>query len=171
MLTRRWIGLLGAVSLIVVGIASVPALAGEWVVAADNGCKVWNPNPQLDESAKWSGDCANGRAEGSGTLEWIKNRQTVETDQGEWHEGKQTGKGKQSWGSGHYEGELAGGEPEGAGTLTIKNLRYEGQFHGGRPNGSGTLTVGSQAVSGNWKDGCLQGARKASIGVPLSACR
>lgn len=173
MLTRRYGRWLGAVSAIAVGVAipSVTVLAGDWVAATGSGCKVWDPNPQIEESAKWSGACDNGRAEGQGTVEWIKGSQTVETDQGEWHEGKQTGKGRQSWGSGHYEGELVGGEPDGVGALTIRNLRYEGLFHGGKPNGIGTLTVGSRAVSGNWKDGCLQGDRKASIGVPLSLCK
>ena len=55
--------------------------------------------------------------------------------------------------------------------LTLKNVRFEGQFRHGKPNGSGTLTAGSEAVSGIWKDGCLQGNRKASVGIPLSACR
>ena len=35
----------------------------------------------------------------------------------------------------------------------------------------GALTAGSETVRGTWKDGCLQGQRKGSIGVPLSACR
>ena len=57
------------------------------------------------------------------------------------------------------------------GVLTLQKLRYEGEFRDGKPNGIGTLTAGSETVQGVWKDGCLQGRRKASIGVPLSACR
>jgi len=148
-----------------------PANAGDWIGDAKTGCQVWNPNPQLDESAAWSGSCSNGRAEGHGTLHWMRGNVAVETDEGDWHDGRQTGKGTQSWNAGRYDGELADGEPQGAGVLTLKNVRFEGQFKNGKPNGSGTLTAGSEAVSGIWKDGCLQGKRKASVGIPLSACR
>jgi hypothetical protein len=78
----------------------------------------------------------------------------------------------QTWSTGSYEGELSGGEPNGRGVLTLQKLRYEGEFRDGKPNGAGTLTEGGETVRGTWKDGCLQGgARKASIGIPLSACR
>jgi MORN repeat len=152
-------------------IAAAPVLAGAWVADAKSGCQVWNPNPQLEETVAWSGSCANGRAEGHGTARWVKGGATSETDEGEWREGHQTGTGKQSWTTGRYEGELADGEPNGHGVLVMQKLRYEGDFRNGRPNGVGTLTAGGESVQGTWKDGCLQGARKASIGVPLSACR
>ena len=80
-------------------------------------------------------------------------------------------RGVQTWPTGRYDGELANGEPNGKGVLTLQKLRYEGEFRDGKPNGIGTLTAGSETVQGVWKDGCLQGRRKASIGVPLSACR
>lgn len=149
---------------------ALPARAGEWI-ADKSGCRVWNPNPQLDESLTWSGSCANGRAEGGGTVQWSKGGTPIETDQGEWREGRQVGKGIQSWSSGRYEGELADGEPNGLGVLTLQKLRYEGEFRNGKPNGIGTLTAGNDTLRGNWKDGCLQGKRKASVGIPLSACR
>lgn len=147
-----------------------PAQAGEWVVDK-SGCRVWNPNPQLDEAATWSGSCANGRAEGNGTLRWQKGDTPVETDEGAWRDGRQVDKGTQSWSGGRYEGELADGEPNGYGVLTLQKLRYQGEFHNGKPNGTGTLTAAGESVRGVWKDGCLQGQRKASIGIPLSACR
>lgn len=148
-----------------------PAYAGAWLTDAKSGCQIWNPNPQLDESVTWSGSCAQGRAEGKGVVQWIKGNAPHETDEGEWHAGRQAGNGEQSWSNGRYEGDLAEGEPNGRGVLTIQKLRYEGEIRDGKPNGTGTLTVGQETVSGNWKDGCLQGARRASIGVPLSACR
>jgi hypothetical protein len=150
--------------------APVAANAGEWV-ADKLGCQIWNPNPQLEESVTWSGSCTNGRAEGPGTVRWSKGDTIAETDEGEWHDGRQTKNGVQTWSGGRYEGELADGEPNGRGVLTLQKLRYEGEFRGGKPNGSGTLTAGAQSVRGSWKDGCLQGARKASVGIPLSACR
>jgi len=153
-------------------IAAQSARAGEWVADNNSLCRVWDPNPQIGESAVWSGACTSGRAEGVGTVQWLKGGAPIETDKGEWRDGRQVGKGVQTWPGGSYEGELADGEPNGRGILTLPNLRYEGQFHDGKPNGLGTLTEGKQTVAGVWKDGCLQGgSRKASIGVPLSACR
>jgi len=152
-------------------VAALPAHAGDWIADAKSGCRVWDPNPQLEESVTWSGACANGRAEGHGVVQWSKRDFPYETDQGEWHDGRQVNNGKQSWTTGRYDGELANGEPNGHGVLTVQKLRYEGEFHGGKPNGFGTLTAGNEIVRGTWKDGCLLGRRKASIGVPLSACR
>ncbi len=152
-------------------LAAAPrAYAGGWL-ADKSGCRVWNPNPQLEESVGWSGSCANGRAEGQGIVRWLKNDLPIETDEGEWYDGRQAGKGTQTWPGGHYDGELADGEPNGHGVLTVQKLKYEGEFRNGKPNGPGTLTAGGETVHGIWKDGCLQGQRKASIGVPLSTCR
>ncbi len=168
--TRRCLAATAVAASIVI-VAAAPARAGAWVVDAKSGCQVWNPNPQLEETAAWSGSCANGRAEGHGTVQWLKNDTPSETDEGKWRDGRQTGKGTQSWATGRYEGELSEGEPNGQGVLTVQKLRYEGSFRNGKPNGAGTLTTGGESVHGTWKDGCLQGARRASIGVPMSACR
>jgi hypothetical protein len=164
-------GIAAAAASACVAIAAVPARAGAWVVDARSGCQVWNPNPQLEEAVTWSGSCANGRAQGHGTVQWLKGGVPTETDEGEWRDGRQVNKGTQSWATGEYEGELSDGEPNGHGVLTLQKLRYEGDFRNGKPNGVGRLTAGSETVQGMWKDGCLQGARKASIGIPLSACR
>jgi hypothetical protein len=151
--------------------AALPAGAGDWV-ADKSGCRVWDPNPQLEESVNWSGSCANGRADGRGVVRWLKNDIPIETDEGEWRDGRQASKGIQAWPNGRYEGELADGEPNGHGVLTMQKLRYEGEFRNGKPNGIGLLTAGGETVRGTWKDGCLQSQRrKAAIGVPVSACR
>lgn len=148
------------------------ARAGEWIGDSKTNCQVWDPNPQLDESVDWSGACSNGHADGAGTVRWLKNGTPIETDSGQWRDGKQTGKGVQNWPIGHYDGDLADGLPNGQGILTFQKFRYEGQFRDGKPNGVGNLIQGDQVVGGIWKDGCLQGGpRKASIGVPLSACK
>jgi hypothetical protein len=146
--------------------------AGEWVTDAKSGCQVWDPNPQLEESVTWSGSCRDGHAEGPGIVQWLDGNKTFETDQGEWRDGRQAGKGVQSWPTGRYEGQLADGEPNGQGGLSLQKLRYEGEFRHGKANGVGVMTEGSQTVKGTWKDGCLQDSqRKASIGIPLSACK
>jgi hypothetical protein len=172
MMTRRTLCRIAVATLSAGTVATaVPAHAGAWVVGVKSGCQVWNPNPQLEESVSWSGSCVNGRAEGHGIAQWSKDGNPSETDEGEWRQGRQTGKGTQTWSTGRYEGELSDGEPNGHGILTLQKLRYEGDFRNGKPNGNGELMAGSETVRGTWKDGCLQGQRKGSIGVPLSACR
>jgi hypothetical protein len=169
----RWLPRAGApVLAICLCIASPEAIAGEWLTDAKSGCRVWDPNPQLEESVLWSGACAKGVAEGGGTVRWIKGAATVETDSGDWHEGRQAGKGTQDFTVGRYEGDIVDGLPDGQGILTLQKLRYEGQFRDGKPNGIGRLIQGSESLQGVWKDGCLQdSARRASVGVPLSSCR
>ena len=151
--------------------AAAPARAGAWVADAKSGCQVWNPNPQLEEAVTWSGSCANGRAQGRGVVQWIKGGVASETDEGEWREGYQVGKGKQTWPSGSYEGEFANSEPNGRGIFVLQNLRYDGEFRNGKPNGTGALTGPNGTLTGHWTDGCFNnGTRKTSFGVPLSAC-
>jgi len=161
-----------AVLFCIVIIAAQCARAGEWMTDQKSGCQVWNPNPQLEESVAWSGTCTAGRAEGHGSVRWSRADTLIETDEGEWRDGRQVGSGSQAWPTGRYDGQIFDGEPNGRGVLTLQKLRYEGEFRDGKPNGTGTLTVGGDSVQGTWKDGCLQNAqRRAAIGVPLSACR
>ena len=150
--------------------AASGAHAGEWLTDK-SGCQVWDPNPQLEESVSWSGGCSNGHADGMGRVKWFKDNKLIETDEGKWHDGRQVGTGVQNWPIGRYQGELADGLPNGEGVLTFPNFRYEGQFREGKPNGIGSLTAGDKTIQGTWKDGCLQGQRKASIGIPLADCR
>jgi hypothetical protein len=147
------------------------ARAGDWAVDTSVACRVWNPHPQLNEYAKWTGACVNGFAQGSGSVRWMRNNIAFETDEGEWREGYQIGNGTQTWPSGSYAGELVNSEPQGRGTFVLQSSRYEGEFRNGKPNGSGTLTGPSGVIQGQWVDGCLRnGSNKAAFGVPLSVC-
>jgi len=147
------------------------AHAGAWIADANTGCRVWNPHPQGDESIKWSGPCANGFAHGRGVAQWYKGKVPYEKDEGEWRDGRQVGKGAQVWSSGRYDGEIADGDPHGRGVLTLNGVLYEGEFRNGKPNGTGTMTNASGVFQGMWKDGCFRDEkRKASLGLPLSAC-
>jgi hypothetical protein len=161
------------VATLLAGIAAgIPAArAGDWTADAKSGCQVFNPSPQLEESVAWSGACANGRADGPGSAQWLRRGAVTETDEGTWRDGRQAGHGVQTWPGGRYEGDVADGAPNGRGVMTLKQMRYEGEFRDGKPNGAGTLTSGSNVVHGNWRDGCLEGGTgRVSIGVPLSAC-
>jgi hypothetical protein len=45
-----------------------------WTVDAGNGCWIWNPNPQQEETVRWSGACPEGPAQGEGVLVWHYQR-------------------------------------------------------------------------------------------------
>jgi hypothetical protein len=155
---------------VVLGLTAAPAWSGDWAIDTSTTCRVWNPHPQLNETVKWSGACVGGFAQGVGTARWIRNNAAFETDDGEWQNGYQIGKGRQVWPSGRYDGEFAASEPQGQGTFVLQSARYEGEFRDGKPNGAGTLTTPTGSVQGTWRDGCLTGAHKAAFGVPLSDC-
>ena len=146
------------------------AETGAWALDTAQGCKVWNPHPQPNETVRWSGACANGFAQGRGAAQWFRGNLPFESDEGEWREGRQTGFGSQVWPSGRYDGEIVEGMPNGRGTLIVQGVRYEGEVRDGKPNGIGTLTNAAVTVRGFWKAGCLQEKQKVAFGVPLSAC-
>ena len=163
--------LAAALAFVVAASSAAPAQTGGWIADASVGCQVWNPHPQQGETMRWSGACANGFAQGRGAAQWFRNNLPFEADEGEWRAGRQTGFGTQVWPSGRYDGELVDGEPHGRGVLILQSVRYEGEFRNGKPNGTGTLTRGGDIFRGTWTDGCFrEGTRKASFGVPLSAC-
>ena len=165
----RSVGVGGLSALLLLAASS--AHAGEWLTDVKSGCQIWDPNPQLDETVTWSGACANGHADGFGGVQWFKGGALIETNKGQWRDGHQSGKGAQIWPTGRFDGDIADGLPNGEGVLVLQKLRYEGQFRDGRPDGIGTLSVGGETMQGTWKNGCLQGQRKASVGIPLTACR
>ena len=56
-------------------------------------CKIWNPEPQPNESVTWSGGCKEGYASGRGVLRWTENgKPDVEFD-GTYANGKRNGRG------------------------------------------------------------------------------
>jgi MORN repeat protein len=128
-----------------------------WAADPKTGCRVWDPHPQPRQSISWSGRCIDGFAEGRGIVQWFKDALVFEKDEGEWHEGRQTGKGVQTWPTGRYDGELRNGEPSGHGVLTLGDARYDGEFDRGRPHGVGMLKNSSGTFQGVWRDGCFRG--------------
>jgi len=64
-----------------------------WITATNQPCKIWNPEPQPNESVTWSGSCTDGFASGKGALKWTENgKPDVEFD-GEYANGKRNGMG------------------------------------------------------------------------------
>ena len=59
--------------------AGKPAGSACWMeIAQQPECYVWNENPQPADSVTWTGECAGGLAQGTGTLTWTSdgNQQT-----------------------------------------------------------------------------------------------
>jgi MORN repeat len=158
------------VALVLTSSVARSAETGGWTLDTAQGCKVWNPHPQPNETIRWSGACANGFAHGRGAAQWFRGNLPFESDEGEWREGRQTGFGSQVWPSGRYDGQIVDGMPNGSGTLIFQGVRYEGEVRDGKPDGIGTLTNVAGQVRGFWKAGCLQEKQKVAFGVPLSAC-
>jgi hypothetical protein len=144
-----------------------PGRRDGFVVDAERGCWLWvsgMPDGAAGLSARWSGPCPNGPAEGTG--------RSVFT----WQEGGQER-------AMIYDGALRGGKSEGRGALA--NLRngeptvvesgdyaddhlvqgrvelsgqavvYEGALREGRPHGRGALRTRRGAFEGEWQMGCL----------------
>jgi len=148
-----------------------PPRAGTLITDTTTGCRVWNPNPQPNETIRWEGACENGLAQGKGRLQWLHDGALYETDQGEWNAGRQFGHGTQQWPLGRYEGDIVDGEPNGRGALIMKSGRYDGEFRNGKPNGVGSVTNRYGVFFGTWKDGCFVGEkRKMGVGVSSSTC-
>jgi hypothetical protein len=69
-----------------------PAPPG-WITATNKPCKIWNPQPQRNESVTWSGACTDGFASGKGVLAWTENGQPDVKFDGEYENGKRNGPG------------------------------------------------------------------------------
>jgi hypothetical protein len=64
-----------------------------WITATNQPCKIWNPEPQPNESVTWSGPCKDGFASGKGILRWTENGNPDAEFDGEYANGKRNGPG------------------------------------------------------------------------------
>jgi hypothetical protein len=68
-------------------------LPPDWITTANQPCKVWNPQPQPDDSVTWSGPCVDGFASGKGILRWMKKAEPDVEFDGAYKDGKRNGPG------------------------------------------------------------------------------
>jgi hypothetical protein len=64
-----------------------------WITASNMPCKIWNPEPQANESVTWSGACKDGYASGKGVLKWTLNGKPDIVFEGVYQNGKRNGPG------------------------------------------------------------------------------
>ena len=65
----------------------------DWITTTNQPCKVWNPEPQPNESVTWSGPCKDGLASGHGLLSWTENGKPDLVYEGDYANGKRNGHG------------------------------------------------------------------------------
>ena len=123
-----------------------------WIVAENQPCQKFNPNPTPGETYTWSGGCVDGKVSGKG--------------RGVWHlpDGRQD----------VYEGGMRDGKNHGQGTFTWHDGdRYEGEWRDDKPHGYGTLTLtNGESYGGQWQNGCFrrEDGSSAWINTSKEAC-
>ncbi len=87
------------ISVVAILLVAVQAMAQtdkarpDWITATNQPCKIWNPQPEPNESVTWSGMCKDGLASGQGTLHWIVNGKPDVDFEGTYANGKRNGHG------------------------------------------------------------------------------
>jgi len=126
-------------------------------IADRNGCRVWDWNPQPNESITWDGRCESGVATGKGTVHWFKDEIPNGTFEGEYIDGRLNGHGTAVYAiEGMYEGEWKDYKRDGHGVMVYANGdRYDGEWKDGKRNGHGVLVkhLDGSRYDGDWKDG------------------
>ena len=114
----------------------------QWIEDLRNGCKVFNKQPQPNETITYDGQCLNGYADGKGVVIWYKDQLFNEKGDAHWTHGKLDGKGSYEWASGNkFVGEWVNGNRHGKGVFTWANgNKYVGDFLDGKRTGKGTFT-------------------------------
>ena len=137
---------------------------GRWQQLANKThCAVWNATPQTSDTATWTGHCADGRAEGYGTLVWRysagkKSKRQIYT--GAMRGGKEHGRGEFVWANGdRYTGDWRHGKRNGRGVFVAANGgTYDGEFKDDLYHGQGvSVTAEGNRYEGAFKNGELHG--------------
>lgn len=141
----------------------VAAAEGRWQKTANDGCLVWNANPQQNERVTWRGPCVDGKAEGKGLAVWSftkgRMRVIVRYD-GEMRQGTLHGRGTLYGPNGdRAEGEWRRGQFHGKGSYAAANgSRYVGGWRYGKKHGHGTFVASNgDRYEGAWRADTKQG--------------
>lgn len=125
-------------------------------IADKNGCQVYNPMPQQDETITWSGKCRDGFAHGNGVLDWFISDRLEERYEGELNMGWADGEGTYVSRRGvRYKGGWKNSLQDGKGIIQNPDGSvYEGEWKAGKPHGWGTYrSPDGETVEGEWVDG------------------
>jgi hypothetical protein len=93
----KQIGLIATAVILSVAVKAVAQtddpIPPNWITATNQPCKIWNPEPQPNESVTWSGSCTDGFASGKGVLRWTENGKPDLEFDGEYANGRRNGPG------------------------------------------------------------------------------
>ncbi len=142
-------------------------LPSTWMNDSRTGCKVWDLQPEPQESVHWSGGCLDGFASGPGVTEWSENGLVTERTEGVRAAGRLQGKGVQSLANGdRFEGSWKDDRKEGHGAFTAANgMTYVGEFKNDKFDGVGVMTDSK----GNRYDGAWKAGRRNGQGTYTAA--
>jgi len=146
-------------------LANTSAFAvGQWMVDKKTGCKVWNVNPEPNESITWSGPCDNYNkyADGSGTVQWYKSKVAGDKYVGNYSEGNMGGQGIYYYDDGvTFEGRWAYNNLyEGVKYFKKKGMRMEGtwDYFNRVESGKGIIKWDNgMQFQGGWIDDLMSG--------------
>lgn len=139
--------------------AALPAAAQDErtpTIQDKNGCKIYNPMPQGEETVTWSGKCRDGFADGEGVLEWYIGGLMEERYEGTlsrgWAEGVGTFTSRQGV---RYQGQWKKSMQDGKGvSKSPDGSMYEGEWRAGKPHGRGTYrSPDGETIDGEWENG------------------
>ena len=119
-------------------------------------CWVWNPNPQPEETAMWTGKCVADFVQGDGTLTWEWPPDNVSSSEGSYRFGKRHGHWVENFASGNVaEGPYVNGERLGAWVWKYPDGQVEsGPYVDGEQNGHWVERLASGTVQeGPYVDG------------------
>lgn len=162
------------ISSIFATIFAVSANADEiWVKTANQECSVLSDKKLGDKQAvTWFGSCSNGRATGSGKLEWIVDGKIRGTFEGEMDDGRLDGDGvmrvelEKGKGFDRLAGHFVDGQLEGDARYDAANGDfYEGGFKSGQRHGVGYYKM----VSGEEYFGDFENGQRHGVGFLISA--
>ena len=111
---------------------------GIWFSTNKPNCQVWNPDPESEETALWSGSCLNGKAHGEGAITWRYKKNgnfVLRLIEGEMKDGRRLGEVRITYENGSiYIGKLNNnGNRHGQGKYTYANGTIEeGIFKDGK---------------------------------------
>jgi hypothetical protein len=131
-----------------------------WIADPRTGCRVWDADPQPDESIKWSGACWNNLVQGPGTLQWFQSDKPGAQVTGTWWDGRMNGYAVMTLANGErFTGQWRNDEKNGHGVYTYANGdRYDGQYRDDQKNGHGVYTyTDASRYDGEWRDGKKNG--------------
>lgn len=143
-------------------VISKASAEGIWFPTDKPSCEVWNPQPQSEETALWSGACLNGKAHGKGVTTWRNKKDgkfVLRLIEGERKNGRVIGQLTVTYENGDvYIGKLnTNGNRDGQGTYVwLDGTKFEGGYKDGKYHGQGTFTLSHGEIQkGLWKDGKL----------------